>query len=102
MKNELKIKKHLLTLIDKDNPVQVEKVDRYVNLLKIFYELDKNIKEHGTMVETVNATQQFLKANPAVAEKNKVNGSLLALEKSFGFDSKVDEEPKKRTSGDLI
>ena len=85
MKNVRVLKEYLLTKIEKDNPVQLEKVERYINLLLIFYKLDENIKEHGTMVETVNATQTFLKANPAVAEKNKINGSLLALEKSFGF-----------------
>ena len=37
------------------------------------------------MVETKNASQSFLKPNPAVAEKNKINASLLAIEKSFGF-----------------
>lgn len=86
MENEKLIKDFLLKKIEKDNPVQLEKVTRYLNLLNIFYMLDDNIKEHGTMVETVNASQTFLKANPAVAEKNKINGSLLAIEKSFGFN----------------
>ncbi|MBF9298216.1 MULTISPECIES: P27 family phage terminase small subunit [Mammaliicoccus] len=96
MKNERQLKKYLLANIEKDNPVQLEKVDRYINLLKIFYKLDENIKEHGTMVETVNASQTFLKANPAVAEKNKINGSLLAIEKSFGFDKEQDEVITRR------
>ncbi|HCW35760.1 MAG TPA: terminase, partial [Staphylococcus sp.] len=68
MENEKLIKDFLLKKIEKDNPVQLEKVTRYLNLLNIFYMLDDNIKEHGTMVETVNASQTFLKANPAVAE----------------------------------
>lgn len=85
MENEKKIRDYLLTQIEEDNPVQLEKVERYINLLKIFYKLDKNIEEHGTMVETINASQTFLKANPAVAEKNKISTSLLAIEKSFGF-----------------
>ena len=88
MKNLTKLKTYLLEKVDDDNPVHVDKVERYINLLKIFYELDKDIKEHGTLVETVNASQTFLKPNPAVAEKNKVNASLLAIEKSFGLDKK--------------
>lgn len=91
MENEKQLRDYLLNKIEQDNPVQLEKVDRYINLLKIFYKLDENIKEHGTMVETVNASQTFLKANPAVAEKNKINGSLLAIEKSFGFNKEQDE-----------
>lgn len=94
MENEKVIKDYLLKKIEKDNPVQLEKVTRYLNLLNIFYMLDDNIKEHGTMVETVNASQTFLKANPAVAEKNKINGSLLAIEKSFGFNKEEIEEIK--------
>ncbi|HCA7792286.1 TPA: terminase, partial [Staphylococcus pseudintermedius] len=53
MKNKAKIKKYLLNKIDSTNPVQVEKVDRYLNLLSIFYELDKEIESKGLMVETV-------------------------------------------------
>lgn len=85
MRNQTKIKKYLLEKIEQDNPVQIEKVERYMNLLNIFYKLDKDIKTYGTMVETKNASQSFLKPNPAVAEKNKINASLLAIEKSFGF-----------------
>ncbi|EMC0274958.1 terminase [Staphylococcus delphini] len=95
MKNKAKIKKYLLNKIDSTNPVQVEKVDRYLNLLSIFYELDKEIESKGLMVETVNASQSFLKPNPAITEKNKVNTSLLAIEKSLGLN-KFEEEPVTR------
>ena len=86
MKNKAKIKNYLLEKIEKDNPVQVEKVERYLNLLTIFYDLDKDIKAKGLMVETVNASQTFLKPNPAIAEKNKVNTSLISIEKSLGLN----------------
>lgn len=46
------------------------------------------------MVETQNASQSFLKLNPAIAEKNKINTSLLAIEKSFDFEKKEIEEDK--------
>lgn len=95
MKNKAKIKKYLLNKIDSNNPVQVEKVDRYLNLLTIFYKLDKEIESKGLMVETVNASQIFLKPNPAITEKNKVNTSLLAIEKSLGLN-KFEEEPVTR------
>lgn len=98
MKNKKAIEQYLLDQIEKDNPVQVEKVQRYLNLLDIFYKLDKDIKEHGTLVETKNASQTFLKPNPAVAEKNKINSSLLSIEKSFGFE-KVEIEESPTSSG---
>ncbi|EUJ33529.1 hypothetical protein MFLO_02488 [Listeria floridensis FSL S10-1187] len=74
-----KIKKELLKKVDKKSDVGKEKVDRYINLLKIFYMLDESIEKKGVMVETINATQVFLKPNPAIAEKNKINTSLIAL-----------------------
>lgn len=86
------IKKELLSKINKKDAVQVEKVERYMNLLYIYYSLDESIKEDGTMVVTENGAQRFIKPNPAIAEKNKISGSLLALEKSFEFD----KEPVKK------
>lgn len=85
MENEERIRDYLLTQIEEDNPVHLEKIERYINLLRIFYMLDKNVEEHGTVVKTVNASQTFLKTNPAVTEKNKISASLLAIEKSFSF-----------------
>ncbi|BAW91101.1 P27 family phage terminase small subunit [Staphylococcus caprae] len=96
MKNKAKIKNYLLEKIEKDNPVQVEKVERYLNLLTIFYDLDKDIKAKGLMVETVNASQTFLKPNPAIAEKNKVNTSLISIEKSLGLNKQNEDEPSPR------
>lgn len=96
MKNKAKIKNYLLEKIEKDNPVQVEKVERYLNLLTIFYDLDKDIKAKGLMVETVNASQTFLKPNPAIAEKNKVNTSLISIEKSLGLNKQTEDEPSPR------
>lgn len=94
MKNKKEIEKYLLSIIEQDNPVQTEKVERYLNLLDIFYKLDDDIKDKGLMVETKNASQSFVKPNPLIAEKNKVNTSLLAIEKSFGFEKKEVEEDK--------
>ncbi|MCJ0913268.1 MULTISPECIES: P27 family phage terminase small subunit [Mammaliicoccus] len=94
MKNKRKIETYLLSKIEKDNPVQTEKVERYLNLLDIFYKLDADIKKKGLMVETKNASQSFIKPNPLIAEKNKVNTSLLAIEKSFGFEKKEVEDDK--------
>ncbi len=94
MKNKKEIETYLLSIIEQDNPVQTEKVERYLNLLDIFYKLDDDIKDKGLMVETKNASQSFIKPNPLIAEKNKVNTSLLAIEKSFGFEKKEVEEDK--------
>lgn len=96
-----KLKKELLKKIDKDSQRELEKVDRYLNLVDIFYDLDNSIKESGTMVVTKNGAQEFLKPNPAISEKTKINTQLLALERSFEFGSPLPEGAAKDGS-DLL
>lgn len=78
-----KIRKELNHKIDRESAVEKEKVDRYINLIKVFYELDDSIEKAGVMVKIENGSQVFWKANPAIAEKNRINSALIALEKSF-------------------
>ena len=84
---------YLMKQIDTDNDIEVEKVERYTNLLKLFYALDVYIEQSGYSSE--NASQEYIKPNPAIAEKNKVNGSLLALEKSFHLERKAEERRRQ-------
>ncbi len=85
-KQQKALREELLVRIDKKSNVQLEKVDRYMNLVNIFYLLDKTIKKDGVMVTTENGAQKFTKPNPAIAEKNKVNSSLIALGKDLGLE----------------
>ena len=88
----------LMEQVDQENLVEVEKVDRYCNLLKIFYYLDNDVYSRGPVIEVGNNKQGFIKPNPALAEKNKVNGSLLAIEKSFQLDKKAEERRRKESA----
>lgn len=102
-KKQLKLEaleKDLMVLINTESAIELEKVARYVNLVSIFDDLDKSIKEKGAMVLTVNGSQEFYKANPAISEKVKVNAALIKLD-SF-FDKKREEyETKKAKSNDI-
>lgn len=80
-----KLEKELLSKIDTESQKELEKIKRYINLIKLFYELDKSIKLNGVMVTTENGSQKFLKPNPAIQEKNRINTQLLSLERSFIF-----------------
>lgn len=80
------IKNELVKRIDKKSKVQAEKVDRYMNLVELYYQLDDAINDLGIMITTVNGSQEFTKPNPAIAEKNKINSSLIALGKDLGID----------------
>lgn len=80
-----KLETELLSKIDMNSQMELEKVKRYLNLVKLFYDLDKSISENGAMVMTENGSQKFLKPNPAIQEKNRINTQLLSIERSFIF-----------------
>lgn len=93
------LKKQLLERIDTNDLVQVEKVERYIELVESFYRINKIIEEEGESVTTINGSQRFTKAHPLISERNKINASLLSIEKSFGFDN--EKEPTYSAS-DLL
>lgn len=97
-----KIENELLGRIDSKDIIGQEKVKRYMNLLMIFYELDNDIEERGAMVVTENGAQSFVKANPAISEKNKINSSLIALSKDLGLNEAIKKDTDSYSSSDLI
>lgn len=97
--NIKKLEKELAAKVDTASQKEIEKINRYINLLEIFYELDESIKEDGSMVITENGSQRFLKPNPAIAEKTKINTQLLAIERSFIF---IDDNDRLDDGSDLV
>lgn len=93
------IKKELMAHIDKNSNVKVEKVERYINLIEIYYMLDAAIEEFGVMITTENGSQKFTKPNPAIAEKNKINASLIALGKDLGLEISLSPQTTTPTNG---
>ena len=53
---------YLMKQIDTDNDIEVEKVERYTNLLKLFYALDVYIEQSGpiTVVKTLHKSTSNL------------------------------------------
>ena len=80
-----KLRNELLSKVDVESQLELEKVNRYINLVELFYDLDESIQQNGTMVLTENGSQRFLKPNPAIQEKNRINTQLLSIERSFVF-----------------
>ncbi|MCT3223563.1 hypothetical protein EFO81_13035 [Lactiplantibacillus plantarum] len=89
-----KIRRELLAKIDKKSAVEREKVDRYISLLDVFYQLDEMITADNVMVEVKNGSQTYWKSNPAIAEKNRINTALIALEKDFKVHTATVEAPE--------
>jgi phage terminase small subunit len=96
-----KLRKQLMERIDTEDLIQVEKVERYINLVESFRRINKIIEDEGESVVTENGSQRFTKAHPLIGERNKVNASLLNIEKSFGFEPDEPED-NKRSVNDLI
>ncbi|EJE1220993.1 P27 family phage terminase small subunit [Listeria monocytogenes] len=90
--NIKKLEKELLSNIDTTSQKELEKVNRYINLIRIYYELDKSIEMDGAVVVTENGSQKFTKTNPAIQEKNRINTSLLSIERSFIFKGENDNQ----------
>ena len=81
--------------IDNKNPVEVEKVGRYIKHIEMYREMDAKVKEEGVSTRVENGAQVYIKSHPLLAEMNKVNASLLNIEKTFVF---IDKEESKEVA----
>lgn len=88
-----------MSRIDTNDLVQVEKVERYIDLVKSFRKINRIIAKEGETVVTKNGSQEFTKAHPLIGERTKINTSLLSIEKSFGFEP---EKEIRHSASDLL
>lgn len=88
------LEQELLGIINEKSFAEREKVERYWSLVKISKELDKSISRDGAMIVVRNGNQEFLKTNPAISEKVKVNAALIKLDEFF----KAKREEKGKSS----
>lgn len=98
------LREYLINQLGADHKLHVDKVERYISLLKLFNEIDEDIEQEGRMVVTENGSQRFVKLHPGIEQKIKLNKELLSIEESFGFhrklkDSEADKPNKKRKGG---
>lgn len=71
--------------IDMTDLVEMEKVERYIELVKAFRKVNQQIAKEGETVKVINGSQEFTKAHPLIAERNKINAQIINLEKSINF-----------------
>jgi Phage terminase, small subunit len=95
-----KIRDYLMSRIDTSNPVEVEKVGRYLKHIEMYRRMEKTVKKEGVSVRTENGSQTFVKSHPLLGEMNKVNASIINIERSIEFIAE-DDKPKY-TAKDLI
>ncbi|MGF3115373.1 P27 family phage terminase small subunit [Facklamia sp. P12937] len=89
-----KLKKSLMSRIDEDDLFEVEKIDRYCSLIALSRKLEKEIRKEGITKTTVNASQEFTKAHPALSELKSINSQINATGKSIKFKKVLNEKPK--------
>lgn len=94
-----KLKKQLLEKIDNNDFSQIEKVERYIELIKSFRRINRTVNKEGEMVVTENASQRFVKAHPLIGERNKLNSQLLALMREIEKDIAAEEKKKDKAKG---
>lgn len=106
-----KLELQLMSRIDQDDLIEVKKIKRYIQLIKLDIACDAAIKKDGATITIENGTQRFIKTHPAMTEKMKINTQLIALEKTFNFTSEGDapsstastvEEKEEFTDADLV
>ncbi|KXY47187.1 terminase [Bacillus cereus] len=81
----IRLKEQLMNSIDITDLVEVEKVERYIDLVKAFRKINKTINKEGESVTVKNGSQVFVKAHPLIGERNKINSSLIALGRDIKF-----------------
>ena len=94
------IRDYLMSKIDTTNPVEVEKVGRYLKHIEMYRRMERTVKHEGVSVTTVNGSQEFVKSHPLLNDMNKVNNAIMSIEKTFNFTSSDDNN--SFTASDLI
>lgn len=97
-----KIKEYLMSRIDTSNPVEVEKVGRYLKNIEIYRRMERTVKKEGVSITVKNGSQEFVKSHPLLNEMNKVNTAIINIEKTFRFIDEDDRDKPKYTANDLI
>ncbi|WP_112181386.1 P27 family phage terminase small subunit [Paraliobacillus zengyii] len=97
-----KIKDYLLSRVDTDSPVEVEKVGRYLKHIEIYRRMERTIKKEGVSITVKNGSQTYVKSHPLLTEMNKVNTSIMNIERTFNFIDNDETNNKTYTANDLI
>ncbi|WP_242223636.1 P27 family phage terminase small subunit [Bacillus cereus group sp. BfR-BA-01380] len=96
-----KLTEQLMNSIDITDLVEVEKVERYIDLVKAFRKINRTINKEGESVTIKNGSQVFVKAHPLISERNKINSSLIALGRDIKYVHKSDTPNAGYSTSDL-
>ena len=80
------MKKELLSQVNPDSAIDLEKVNRYLSMVTLIQKLAAEAANEP-MIVVKNGAQQYKKANPAVNEVNRLNTSLISLGRDMGLNA---------------
>lgn len=96
------LQKLLLDRIDNNDLVEMEKVERYIDLVKEVRKITTILNKEGSRIVTKNGAQEFTKAHPLIKERNTINTTLLNIEKTFKWNDEDDGKNNKPSLKDLM
>lgn len=92
-----KIRESMLEKVDDSDFLVIEKIERYIALVKKYRQLITAINKDGITISVNNSSQQYIKTHPSMTDVIKINKELLLLEKAIFKRSKVKKD-ENRTS----
>ena len=92
------IKEYYMERIDENNFSVVENVHRYLDLIKMFRLMQKQLNKEGPTVTIKNGKQEFTKAHPLINDLKNINAQLINLKKEI--DRHVKEYERYRIKSD--
>ncbi|SFK95087.1 P27 family phage terminase small subunit [Salinicoccus halodurans] len=78
-----KVERYLISKIDNDDHSAIEVVDRYIDLMRMFRRMQKQIYDDGPTVEIQNGEQNYVKAHPLINDMKNINAQMLNLKKDI-------------------
>ncbi|MFS4464722.1 terminase [Staphylococcus haemolyticus] len=96
-----KIRESMLSKVDDSDFLVVEKIERYIALVKKYRQLITAINKDGITINVTNSSQRYIKTHPSMTDVIKINKELLLLEKAIFKRSKVKKDESKTTTKPL-
>lgn len=98
-----KLEKSLIDAVSANHEIteyELELVQKYGDLGRIWDDLSADIKATGVMIDVASGNNVYHKVNPAVTEKQRISSTMNAILRTLGIDAKgINESGKNQTMG---
>ena len=93
-----KLEKSLIDAVSANHEIteyELELVQKYGDLGRIWDDLSADIKATGVMIDVPSGDNVYHKVNPAVTEKQRISSTMNAILRTLGIDAKGLSENSK-------